>query len=101
MWWGAAIEAPDPHALARFYSELLGWPIGHEEPGMAILAVPPVATYIVFQQSTNYLAPVWPTMDGQQRPMRHLDFQVGDRGTPGPCRYGWAESVWRCQGAMA
>jgi hypothetical protein len=23
MWWGTAIEAPDPSALARFYSELL------------------------------------------------------------------------------
>jgi hypothetical protein len=31
MWWGTAIEAPDPGALARFYSELLGRPIGHEE----------------------------------------------------------------------
>jgi hypothetical protein len=40
MWWGTAIEAPDPGALARFYSELLGWPIGHEEPGTTILAAP-------------------------------------------------------------
>ena len=38
MWWGTAIEAPDPGALARFYSELLGWTIGHEEPGTTILA---------------------------------------------------------------
>jgi hypothetical protein len=27
MWWGTAIEAPDPGALANFYSELLGWPM--------------------------------------------------------------------------
>jgi hypothetical protein len=40
MWWGTAIEAPDPGALANFYSELLGWPIGHEEPGTVILAPP-------------------------------------------------------------
>ncbi len=40
MWWGTAIEAPDPGALAKFYSELLGWLIGHEEPGTAILAAP-------------------------------------------------------------
>jgi hypothetical protein len=32
MWWGCAIEAPDPFALATFYSELLDWPIGHREP---------------------------------------------------------------------
>ena len=78
MWWGTAIEAPDPGALARFYSELLGWPIGHEEPGTAILAAPEGSIYIVFQQATGYQAPVWPPVDGAQRPMMHFDFQVGD-----------------------
>jgi predicted enzyme related to lactoylglutathione lyase len=78
MWWGAAIEAPDPGALARFYSQLLGWPIGHEEPGTAILAAPQGSTYIVFQQADGYQAPVWPPVDGEQRPMMHFDFQVGD-----------------------
>ena len=78
MWWGAAIEAPDPRALAGFYSELLGWPIGHEEPGTAILAAPQGSIYLVFQQAAGYQAPVWPPVDGQQRPMMHFDFQVGD-----------------------
>jgi hypothetical protein len=31
-------RAPDPHVLASFYSELLGWPIGHHEPGTAAVA---------------------------------------------------------------
>jgi hypothetical protein len=31
----------------------------------------------VFQQATDYQAPVWPPADGQQRPMMHFDFQVG------------------------
>jgi predicted enzyme related to lactoylglutathione lyase len=78
MWWGTAIEAPDPGALARFYSDLLGWPIGHEEPGTAIVAAPEGSIYIVFQQATDYQAPVWPPVDGSQRPMMHFDFQVGD-----------------------
>jgi predicted enzyme related to lactoylglutathione lyase len=78
MWWGAAIEAPDPSALARFYSALLDWPIGHEEPGTAIVAAPGGATFLVFQQATGYQAPVWPPVDGQQRPMMHFDFQVED-----------------------
>jgi predicted enzyme related to lactoylglutathione lyase len=78
MWWGVAIEAPDPGALARFYSELLGWPIGPEEPGTAILATPENSSYLVFQQATGYRPPVWPPVDGQQRPMMHFDFQVGD-----------------------
>ena len=78
MWWGSAIEAPDPAALARFYSELLGWPIGHEEPGTAILEAPEGSIYVVFQQATDYQVPVWPPVDGRQRPMMHFDFQVGD-----------------------
>lgn len=78
MWWGTAIEAPDPGALARFYSALLGTPIGHEEPGTAILAAPEGAISIVFQKAAGYQAPVWPPADGAQRPMMHFDFQVGD-----------------------
>jgi catechol 2,3-dioxygenase-like lactoylglutathione lyase family enzyme len=78
MWWGAAIEAPDPGALARFYADLLGWPIGHEEPGTAILAPPGGTSYLVFQQATDYRPPSWPPSPGDQRPMMHLDFQVGD-----------------------
>jgi catechol 2,3-dioxygenase-like lactoylglutathione lyase family enzyme len=78
MWWGTALEAPDPAALARFYSELLGWPVVHEEPGTAVLAAPEGPIYVVFQRAADYAAPVWPPQEGQQRPMMHFDFQVGD-----------------------
>jgi catechol 2,3-dioxygenase-like lactoylglutathione lyase family enzyme len=78
MWWGTAIEAPDPTALATFYSELLGWSIGHQEPGTTILAAPEGSIFIVFQEAADYEAPVWPPRDGAQRPMMHFDFQVGD-----------------------
>jgi predicted enzyme related to lactoylglutathione lyase len=78
MWWGTAIEAPDPAALARFYSELLDWPIGHMEPGTAILAAPEGSIFLVFQEAKDYQPPVWPPADGQQRPMMHFDFQVGE-----------------------
>lgn len=77
MWWGTAIEAPDPSALARFYSALLDWPVGHEEPGTAILAAPEGSIYIVFQEAADYVRPVWPPVDGSQRTMMHFDFQVG------------------------
>jgi catechol 2,3-dioxygenase-like lactoylglutathione lyase family enzyme len=77
MWWGVAVEAPDPAALGRFYSQLLGWPIGHEEHGTTVLAVPGGA-FLVFQQSEGYVPPVWPPLETAQRPMMHLDFQVGD-----------------------
>ena len=79
MWWGTAIEAPDPAALARFYSDLVGWPLVHEEPGTAVLATArDGSVFMVFQQATDYVAPVWPPEDGRQRPMMHLDLQVGD-----------------------
>src|SRR5260370_7874785 len=74
MWWGTAIEAPDPGALARFYSRLLGWPIGHEEPGTAILAAPPGSIYIVFQHPTTYPPPLSPPADPQPRPTIHSYF---------------------------
>jgi catechol-2,3-dioxygenase len=47
MWWGTAIEAPDPGALAAFYSELLGWPVVHQEPGTAILKPPQDSAFMV------------------------------------------------------
>ena len=78
MWWGTAIEAPDPGVLARFYSELLDWPIGHEEPGTAIVAAAPEGPYFVFQQSDGFRPPVWPPAESDQRPMMHFDFQVED-----------------------
>jgi hypothetical protein len=76
MWWGCAIEAPDPHQLATFYSELLEWPIVHHEPGTTILGVPEGSIYLVFQEATGCRAPVWPPAEDDQRPMMHLDFQV-------------------------
>jgi predicted enzyme related to lactoylglutathione lyase len=77
MWWGTAIEAPDPTALAAFYSQLVGWGIVHQEPGTVVLA-PPGSVYVVVQQAAGYQRPVWPPADGHQRPMMHLDFQVAD-----------------------
>jgi catechol 2,3-dioxygenase-like lactoylglutathione lyase family enzyme len=78
MWWGTAIEAPDPGALARFYSELLGWPVVHDDPGTAILTAPEGPVHIVFLAADGYEAPVWPPVPGSQRTMMHFDFQVGE-----------------------
>ncbi|MFD5049510.1 VOC family protein [Streptomyces tendae] len=78
MWWGTAIEAPNPGGLARFYAELLGWHIEHEEATNVVVAASPQGPFFVFQQAEGYRAPVWPPADGEQRPMMHFDFQVGD-----------------------
>ena len=45
---------------------------------IAILAAPEGSIYVVFQQASDYRAPTWPPVDGEQRPMMHFDFQVGD-----------------------
>jgi predicted enzyme related to lactoylglutathione lyase len=78
QWWGAAIEAPDPRALAAFYSKLLDWPIVHEEDDVAVVKPPQGAVFMVLQRAEGYVAPVWPTAANEQRPMMHLDFEVED-----------------------
>jgi hypothetical protein len=81
LWWGTAMEAPDPSALAAFYSQLLEWPVAHEEPGVAIVKPPQDAIYMVFQLAEDYVPPVWPPVAGEQRAMMHLDIEVEDLET--------------------
>lgn len=78
MWWGPTMEAPDPRELARFYSRLLDWEIVEYQPAVAVLAVPGTSSFMVLQEAEGYRRPVWPPVDGEQRPMMHLDFQVAD-----------------------
>jgi catechol 2,3-dioxygenase-like lactoylglutathione lyase family enzyme len=78
MWWGAALEAPDPKVLAAFYSNLLDWPVVHEEVSTAILKPPQGSVFMVFQRAEDYEPPVWPPAAGHQRTMMHLDIEVGD-----------------------
>jgi catechol 2,3-dioxygenase-like lactoylglutathione lyase family enzyme len=78
MWWGIAIEAPDPAALAAFYSRLLDWPVIHVEAGTAIVKPPQDSAYMVFQFAEDFVPPVWPPAPGEQRTMMHLDVEVED-----------------------
>lgn len=77
-WWGVVLECPDPHALARFYSELLGWPIAKEDAEGAAVAPEEGVAYLAFQLSEGYERPVWPAREGRQRITMHLDFEVTD-----------------------
>ncbi|MFJ8107217.1 VOC family protein [Streptomyces sp. NPDC096132] len=77
-WWGVVLEAPDPRALARFYSELLGWEIAREDPDGAAVAPPEGVAYLAFQFSDRHVPPVWPAEEGAQRITAHLDFEVVD-----------------------
>lgn len=78
QWWGAAIEAPDPRSLAGFYSQLLDWPVVHEEDDAAVVKPPLGSVFMVFQKADGYVPPVWPPATNDQRTMMHLDFEVED-----------------------
>ena len=77
-WWGVVIEAPDPGALARFYSQVLGWPIINDEPNWATIAPEDSVSYIAFNTSPEYLPPVWPAVERSQQMMMHIDVAVDD-----------------------
>ncbi|HEX4248511.1 MAG TPA: VOC family protein [Pseudonocardia sp.] len=73
-----ALDCPDPLALARFYSDLTGWPLepGEEDDDWVQLRPDGGATAIAFQLAPGYRPPVWP---GDEHPQQaHLDFDVPD-----------------------
>jgi catechol 2,3-dioxygenase-like lactoylglutathione lyase family enzyme len=72
------LDAPDPAALARFYGELLGWPIGRDEPGWVTLRPADGSTGLSFQLEERYVPPRWPAGPGEQQMQLHLDIEVDD-----------------------
>ena len=72
------LEAPDARELARFYEQLLEWPVGDDEPGWVTLVPPDGAGGVSVQTARDYERPVWPTAPGRQQMMLHLDVEVDD-----------------------
>jgi catechol-2,3-dioxygenase len=77
-WWGVVLDAPDVAVLARFYSELRGWPISKQDANDAALDLGEGVAYLAVQRNPDYERPVWPAPPGRQQMMLHLDFQVTD-----------------------
>jgi len=84
---GPTIDAAEPLALAEFYERLLGWPIVRREgprdgmpstDGWAMLRSPVGDMKIEVQWDRHYRPPVWPSADGDQLMMIHLDVGVAD-----------------------
>jgi hypothetical protein len=50
-WWGVVLDAPDAPALARFYSDLLGWEIAKESAEHCTMGPPDGVAYLAFQAS--------------------------------------------------
>jgi catechol 2,3-dioxygenase-like lactoylglutathione lyase family enzyme len=80
------VTAPDPRALADFYSRLLGFPVTvNEGPGPG---EPPEAGWaqvrtgdgptLGFEYERHWRAPVWPAEPGAPHATQHLDVHVDD-----------------------
>jgi len=70
------IDCPDPQALARFYSELIGAEIVGYDPDWAEIALPIGRPLLAFQQVENYNPPQWPSQDVPQQ--MHIDVKIDD-----------------------
>jgi len=73
---GVALDCPDPPALARFYSELSGWPVSSQSDDTWAQLDTGREWTLAFQGVANYRAPSWPDQDVPQQ--LHLDFDVAD-----------------------
>lgn len=70
-----ALDCRDPEGLARFYSAITGWEVGHRDDDWVELASGG-AVSIAFQLVPDHDPPEWP---GRDRPQQaHLDFDVDD-----------------------
>ena len=73
------LGTPDPHKLAHFYAELLGWELGREaEDDWATVRDPEGGAGLSFQAERLHRRPVWPGNTVDQQMMMHLDFEVDD-----------------------
>jgi catechol 2,3-dioxygenase-like lactoylglutathione lyase family enzyme len=72
------LETPAPRALADFYGALLGWTVGDDEPTWVTLHPPGGGVGLSFQRDPGYARPTWPSTDGAQQMMAHLEIAVDD-----------------------
>jgi catechol 2,3-dioxygenase-like lactoylglutathione lyase family enzyme len=72
------LDAPDAHALAEFYQDLLGWPTRKEEPGWVEIGPPDGGAGLSFQTEPLFTRPRWPSTRSEQQMMTHLDIEVDE-----------------------
>ncbi|MFF4211063.1 VOC family protein [Streptomyces sp. NPDC001796] len=75
------LDARDAHDLARFYQDLLGWPVRKEQPGWVEIGPPDGTAGLSFQTEPSYRRPRWPSTPSDQQMMMHLDIEVTDLPT--------------------
>lgn len=72
------LDAPNAGELARFYRDLLGWPVRKEEEGWVEIAPPDGTAGLSFQSEPLFTRPRWPSTSSEQQMMMHLDIEVND-----------------------
>lgn len=70
------LECKDPVKLSDFYIKLLGWEKGYDNNDFIIIGSETGNIDIGFQKNTDFIAPKWPEVEGEQQMMLHLDFCV-------------------------
>jgi catechol 2,3-dioxygenase-like lactoylglutathione lyase family enzyme len=77
-----AFDCPDPMALARFYSALLGRPITYADEDWVVVAEDDHHSGLAFQRAPDHRPPTWP--DNEVPQQVHLDVMVEDVAAAGP-----------------
>ena len=70
-----ALDTTDPQGLARFYRDLTGWEIDHDDPDWVQLRSDQ-GVALAFQLAPDHRPPAWP--DPAQPQQLHLDLEVAD-----------------------
>src|SRR5262245_20412410 len=68
------IDCPDPAALGRFYSALLGQPVTYQTEEFVVVSVNDRTSGLAFQRASDHRSPTWPSPAVPQQ--MHLDVMV-------------------------
>ncbi|MFI8206820.1 VOC family protein [Streptomyces sp. NPDC085937] len=72
------LDAPNAQELARFYTDLLGWPVRKDEPDWVEIAPSDGGAGLSFQTEPLFTRPQWPATRSGQQMMTHLDIEVDE-----------------------
>jgi catechol 2,3-dioxygenase-like lactoylglutathione lyase family enzyme len=70
------LDCPDPHAVAQFYSALLGRPITYADDDFVVVAPNDHTSGLAFQRAPDHRPPTWPDPAVPQQ--IHFDVMVDD-----------------------
>jgi catechol-2,3-dioxygenase len=72
------LDSSDSKKLADFYAALLNWQKYADDPEWIYVRNEEDFPLIIFQQTDDYVPPVWPNTLNQQQTGAHLDFGVSN-----------------------